>query len=224
MASLPEHLSAPKGELGKLPQEVREDHQRDRVIAAAIDVFAKRGFRGTTIDHLVAASKVSFGTFYGLFEGKEDCFLHVYDRILTESHKQIADLVPADVSWSEQTAIVLRGLVELISTEPMRARVALIESQTGGPRALARYQEMIDSVIPLLRRGRQESTIADRLSPTLEEAVIGGVVWLLHQQLLKEGPESIEATFPELIDIVIGPYVGAEEAARLARAGSHAGR
>jgi AcrR family transcriptional regulator len=215
MASLPEHLR-PAKDRGSLSQVDRDMIRRDRIVLASIDVFAKRGFRGTTVDHLVAASKVSFGTFYALFDGKESCFIQVYDRVLADAHREISERIPADGTWGEQAAVALWGIVQLITEDPMRARVALIESQTGGPEALASYQAMIDAVIPLLRRGREGSETADRLSPTLEEAIIGGVVWLLHQQLLKEGPESIEAAYPELVDIVIGPYVGAAEAARLA--------
>jgi AcrR family transcriptional regulator len=199
---------------------VRESHQRDRVVSASVDVFAKRGYRRTTVDHLVAASQVSFGTFYSLFDGKEDCFLHVYDRILAEGYERIVASVPAGLSWPEQVVVVLRALVELIADEPMRARIALGEAQTGGPRALASYQEMMDKLIPHLQRGREETEGAKGLSPTLEEAILGGVVWLLNQQLLNEGPGSLEGTLPELVDIVLGPYVGSEKAAEFARAGA----
>src|SRR5262245_61650892 len=216
MASLPAHLSAPEGEREMLPTAVREDHRRDRIITAAIDVFAERGFRGTTVDDLVAASEVSFGTFYGLFEGKDDCFLQVSERVLSEGLERIVEQVPPDELWAVKAVGALRSLVELIAEDPMRARVALIEARTGPPEALSGYQEMVDMVITLLAKGRDGSETACTLSPTLEEAIVGGVVWLLHQQLLSEDPESIEATFPELVDIVIGPYVGAEEAERLA--------
>jgi AcrR family transcriptional regulator len=144
---------------------------------ASIEVFAKRGYRATTVDHIVAASQITVGTFYALFDGKEDCFLRICDQILDESQEQILAQVPPATPWPAQAAMALRALVDLIAAEPFRARVVLVESQTAGARVLARYQATIETVIPTLRKGRRESPAAGRLSGTLEEAIIGGVVW-----------------------------------------------
>ena len=73
----------------------------------------------------------------------------------------------------------------------------------------------LDSLIPLLRKGREENPATAELSPTLEEATVGGAVWLLHQQLLQHGPDGVRAALPELMDIVLGPYIGVEEASRM---------
>jgi AcrR family transcriptional regulator len=75
MAGLPENLAvAPTGRHG-LPRDVVAAHQRERLLAATIELVAKRGYRGTSIDHIVKAAKVGYVAFYELFEGKEDCFL-----------------------------------------------------------------------------------------------------------------------------------------------------
>ena len=74
-------------------------------------------------------------------------------------------------------------------------------------------------MVPLLRRGRELSPRAATLPATLEEATLGGVAWLLHQRLVVMGEvEEIEALYPELVEIVIGPYLGEERATELAAA------
>jgi AcrR family transcriptional regulator len=216
MVSLPEHLASGQGKRGELPREVREEYHRARIVDASIGVFAKRGYRGTTVDHIVAAAEVSFSTFYSVFEGKEECFLQAFDLIVREGREQIAAVLPEGAPWREQTAAALDRLVEAIAEEPLRARVALVEAQTGGPRAFAAYQELLDSLIPPLRKGREENPATAELSPTLEEATVGGGVWLLHQQLLQHGPDGVRAALPELMDIVLGPYIGVAEASRMA--------
>jgi AcrR family transcriptional regulator len=216
VVSLPDHLlPAPVGRT-KLPREIREEHQRKHVAEEAIGVFAKRGYQATTVDHIVVAAKVGVGTFYGLFDGKEDCFLHAYDQIVDSARERIGTAAAPASSWPEKTAAALRELLRLIAAEPLPARLALVEAQTAGPNALTRYEATLDSVIPFLRAGREESPLGDELPQTLEEATLGGVVWLLHQHLVNEGPESIEPLFPELLDIVIGPFFGADVAAGLA--------
>jgi len=82
----------------KLPREVMKSHRRERVLDAATEVFAKRGYPATTVDRIVAAGKVGVGSFYAHFDGKEDCFLAVYDRIVADARERISAAIPPDAS------------------------------------------------------------------------------------------------------------------------------
>ncbi len=201
-----------------LPREVRIEQQRRNVLKAATEVFAKRGYPGTTVDHIILAAKIGYATFYELFDGKEDCLLAVYERIVADFWQRIAAGVPAQAPWAEQVCAALRVALEAIGETPQAARVALVEVQTAGSEALASYERTHDRIVPLLRRGREGSPYAEQLPDTLEEATIGGVAWLLHQRLVRGGVETIDEVYPELVQIVIGPYLGEDEAAKLAAA------
>lgn len=218
MAPLPEPLLPLPAGRRQLSPDVIAEHQRERVLLAAVPVFAKRGYQGTTVDRIVAAAQIGVGSFYALFDGKEDCFLRAYDRIVAEARERIAAAIPPEAPWPEQACVALRALLELVATEPLRARVALVEAQTAGPEALARYERTLDTFVPYLRRVRQASPLASELPETLEEGILGGVTWLLHQRLAMGETDAIEGLFPELLDIVIAPYLGEAEAARLAAA------
>lgn len=199
-----------------LPREVRVEHQRRNVLDAATEVFAKRGYPGATVDHVIAAAKVGYSSFYELFDGKEDCLLQLYERIVADFWERISTAVPASAPWPEQVCAALRATLVVIAAAPQAARVALVEVQTAGPEALASYERTHDAIVPLLRRGREQSPYAERLPGTLEEATIGGVAWLLHQRLVRGEVETIDEVYPEMVQIVLGPYLGEDEAARLA--------
>lgn len=215
MVSLPEHLSAKPAGRHRLSREVLAEHQRERILDAATEVFAKRGYQGTTIDNVVAAARIGVGSFYELFANKSDCFVQVYERIVADTSERIAVAIPAEAEWPEQACAALRALLEQIEAEPLRARVALVEVQTAGPAALARYEETIDSVIPLLARGREASPVASELPQRLEEAIVGGLAWLLQQRVLLGEFEGVEAHLSDLLEIVVEPYVGEAVTARL---------
>jgi AcrR family transcriptional regulator len=119
------------------PREVLTEHQRERVLTAAVEVFAKRGYQGTTVDHIVSAAKIGVGSFYSLFSGKEDCFLAAYDRIVAAGRDRIAAALPRDGSWAIRLATGLRALLETIEERPFAARIALVEVQTAGAAAIA---------------------------------------------------------------------------------------
>jgi AcrR family transcriptional regulator len=215
MTALPEHLqSAPAGR-HRLPREVMAEHQRERVLDAAIPVFAKRGYRSTTVNHIVAAAKIGVGSFYALFEGKEDCFLGTYAQIVDGARERIADRVLPGAPWPEQVFAGLSALLEMVAAEPLEARIALIEVQTAGPVALARYTEVIDSAVEWLRQGRELNPPVSDLPPTFEEAAVGGVTWLLQQCLLTSDRQPIETLLPETAQMILEPFVGEAELSRL---------
>jgi AcrR family transcriptional regulator len=218
MASLPEHLTkAPVGR-EQLPRAVVEAHQRQRIVEAAIEVFAKRGYRGTTIDNIVAAAQIGVGSFYALFDGKEDCFAQAYDRIVDDARRQIAAEIPADAGWPEATATALRALLDLISANHLRARLAFVEIQTAGHTALDRYERTLEELVPILCLGRESSPLVDQLPASLEFAVLSGLAWYLQQRIVLGELDEISDALPEVLEIVVAPYLGTAEVSRLAAA------
>jgi AcrR family transcriptional regulator len=217
-------LVAPTGRHG-LPADVVAAHQRERILAAATELVAKRGYRGTSIDHIVKAARVGYVAFYELFEGKEDCFIAAFERLVAEAREQVETAAGAELPWPEQICAGLGVLVELIAADPSGARVALVEVQAAGPRAFARYEAAIDAAIPKLREGRELKPGAAELSDTLEEAIVGGIAWILHQRLVKGEAEKIDdELLGEAVQIALSPYLGEAEAQRYAAGASVAVR
>lgn len=199
----------------RVSRDLVESHQRERVLEAATGVFAKRGYPNTTIDHIVAAARIGVGSFYALFEGKGDCFAQVFDRVVQRGRARVVQAIPADASWEEQAASALRALLDLIAEEPHAARIVLVEVQTAGPESLARYEELLEGLIPVLRKGRSLTPVGAELPETFEDATIAGVAWLLHQRLVGGELDDIRQLHPDLVGILVEPYVGENRAAAL---------
>lgn len=209
----------PTGRHG-LPANVVAEHQRERLLSATIAQVAKRGYRGTSVDHIVKTARVGYVAFYELFDGKEGCFLAALERIVEETRTELNGAVSPEALWPEQICSGLAKLVELVAADPARARVALVEAQAAGPSAYARYEEAIDMAIPALRAGREFTAQTVNLSETLEEAIIGGIAWVFHQRLVQGESEAIGSLLGEAIQISLAPYLGEAEAQRIAGANS----
>lgn len=197
------------------PREVVAEHQRERVLGAAVEIFAKRGYRGATVGHLVAGAKVGVNSFYALFDGKDDCFLAVYDQITAEGRARMATAVPPGAPWPEQATAVLRALLELIEEKPLAARIALVEVETAGAMARAHHERDLDEAASLLRGGREHSPFRDELPATLEFATVGGLAWLLKQRIALGEAGSVTQLLPEVLEIVVEPYLGETATAKL---------
>jgi AcrR family transcriptional regulator len=209
---LPAHLSGLPVGIDRLSHEVIADHRRERFLRAATKVFATRGYRATTVEDLASASHVGVGSFYALFDGKQDCFLGVYDRVAEAGTEQIAAAIPTAAPWPERARAALAALLDWTAAEPHGARIALIEAQTAGPAALARYRETLKSLATLLREGRACGPAAAGLPESFEYATACGVAWLLCDRLATEATNAIEALLPDLLEIAVEPYLGRDAA------------
>lgn len=215
MSPLPAALASDPVGRQRLSREELSEHQRERIIEAAIGVFAKRGYTATTVDHIVAAAKIGVGSFYAHFSSREECFLAAYEQIVARSREQIEAGQPEDGSQPEKVLAALAALLDLIAAQPLAARLVLVEAQTAGARALAIWEASIAALVPELRGLRAESPLAQELPEGLEVATLGGVVWFLQQRILRGEAGDPEVVLPELAEIVIEPYLDREQTAAL---------
>jgi AcrR family transcriptional regulator len=221
VAQLPPALSSGPVGKGRIPQRTVEEERREQILASVTRVFAKRGYPSATVEHLIAGGKVSMGGFYNHFEGKEDCFVQAFDRIVDQIIERIRAAVPADGEWSAQVTAGLRALVSYIVEEPMASRVVLLEAQAGGPLAVRRYNETLKRGAAFLQLGRGESRAAENLPENFEDATASGLVWLLQSRLARGELKDAEELYPQMAKVVLEPYLGRERAERALRAASH---
>ena len=58
------------------------EERRAQILDVAVQVFADKGYHGTSITDLVEAAGVARGTFYLYFDGKHVIFLELLDDLL----------------------------------------------------------------------------------------------------------------------------------------------
>lgn len=207
MASLPEHLRQNPVGRERLPREVVAAHQRDRILAAATEVFAERGYQATTVDHIVAAAQIGVGSFYEHFENKGACFVAAYDRVVAAAREGIAAALPARGAWSERLVVGLQALLTQVEADPAAARLAFVEVHAAGPAALARHERNLDEAAAALRAGRVEGGVAADLPEALEFATVSGLSWYLQQRIAAGEAGEASALLPGVLEIVSEPYL-----------------
>ena len=74
----------------------RRAEKRDRIIDAAVDVFAARGFHQARVSDIAKRAGVADGTIYLYFKNKDDLLLSIFeekmDELLDGLHAALADL------------------------------------------------------------------------------------------------------------------------------------
>jgi AcrR family transcriptional regulator len=73
-----------------LTQAQRRERSRRKLIDAAIEVLARHGFHGATVDVIAKRAGYSTGALYANFAGKDELFLAVFDRHVAWFDEQVA--------------------------------------------------------------------------------------------------------------------------------------
>jgi hypothetical protein len=106
----------------------------------------------------------------------------------------------------------------MIVSDPILARATIVEAPTAGPVIFERYERSIEAFVPLFKLGRELSPRGEQLPSTIEITLAGSVLWSAYQRLIIGEVDRIAEELPELIELVLRPYLGEEEAARVAAA------
>jgi AcrR family transcriptional regulator len=182
------------------------------------EVVAKRGYGGTTVEHIVKRAGLSRATFYESFENREDCLLAGFDAAREDLERRILAAIDAETRWPDQVRAGIEALLGSVAAEPVVARTCLVEATTAGPKGLQRYEEALQRAAVLFRAGRSLSTEDEELPQTLEDSIVGGIVWMIHQRLLRGEAEKVPALLPTMVEFALSPYLGHELAVEYASA------
>lgn len=189
---------------------------RERILIALAELVAKRGYSGTSVEHIIKRAVVSRSTFYECFKNREEALLALFEQSQTEMTERIAAAAATAEDWPARVIAVLRAFLAYAAENPAVARTCLVESVTVGAAAIERYEQALAELAPIFAGGRELSANAAELPDALEDMVVGSVIWLVHQRLLRGEAEQIPALLPTAVEIAVSPYLGEKRAAELA--------
>lgn len=200
-----------------LPREFVTRHQRRRIVSALVEEIAGKGYGAVTVADVVRRAEVARKTFYENFDSKEDCFLTAQRLAMAEALERVVDAAGELDKWADRVEAGLTAFLRYVVEEPALARTGVVEALTAGPEAVRCYEESLQAFVSLFRQGRKASPRGEQLPETMDEAIVGGVFWIVHQRLVLGQTEGIEGLLPELVEFALTPYLGAEAARRPGR-------
>ena len=214
----PELSRLPPGRHG-LPRDFVVHNQRERLIAGLAEAVAEKGYGGTTIADITRHAAVSRRTFYEHFDGKDECFVAAYDTVMAELRDRVSAAFEGADDWPHAVKAGIGAMLEFLAAEPSLARLCMVEALVAGPVVVERYDAAIQSFVPYFQSGREgrPPEVLARLSPTTEEALVGGMVSLISRRIIAGKAEELEELLPDLVEFTLTPYVGSAEAAKLAQ-------
>jgi AcrR family transcriptional regulator len=208
----------------QLSREFIAQHQRARIVQALALEVSEKGYRAVTVADIVKRAGIARNTFYENFGSKEDCFLAAQKFAMSAALGRVVEAAGEIDDWPYRVQAGLAAFLQFVAEEPALARTCMVDALAAAPTSVRYYEESLQAFVSLFRLGRDVSPHGQELPETLEEALIGGVFWILYQRLLVAQPETIEDLLPELVEFALTPYLGAGAARAVASEGDRAPR
>lgn len=188
-----------------LPREFIALHKQRRIMDALAQLTAEQGYDATKISDIVRRAGVARKTLYDNFEGKEEVFLAAFDAARDEVLRRVKEGgADADGNWQDQIEGGLAAFLGFIAEQPSVARMCMIEALSATTETTKRYEDALDAFVELTRKTLPRD---ERLPDTIAETLVGGVAWIVYQQIRRGDAEHAEDLLPELTEFIVAPYL-----------------
>jgi AcrR family transcriptional regulator len=185
--------------------------KRQRILRGMLEAVGSRGYEQATVQDAITRVGLYRQAFYDNFDDKEACYLEALEAgsawVELEMRRAVAD----EVAWRGQLRGALSGLLGFLDDEPEIGRALLVEVHAAGPRAVAKRTEAMERAVKAVDLAREESE--DDAPAISAEAVVAGILAVLHSRLAGGEDSGFTPLLPELMYLAVLPYFGAEAAA-----------
>jgi AcrR family transcriptional regulator len=161
---------------------------RERILVAALQAFAEKGFDGATTREIAARADVNLGLLQYHFGGKPKLWRAAVDRAFAELRSVLETVLadPGAADERERLRRLLRGFVHFVAAHPEFVRMMHDEGKRRGPRMrwlVDRHVRPLYEVTgTLLRRAQERGLLPGGVDPIHFHYVLAGSVGLIFHQ------------------------------------------
>ena len=190
------------------PETFRGTSKRERILRAAVDVFAQNGYFNAKVSEIAKSAGVADGTIYLYFDGKEDLLITIF-REHTRSFLQSLQTQLATVSAAEdRLRIAIRHHLDTLGRDRSLAVVSQIELRHSLKYMSLFSQQEVADYLNLLRdiveRGQADGVFRRNLHPQLvAKAVFGILDEMVTSWILSEKDHPLADQSEQIADLVL---------------------
>jgi len=204
------------------------DHSRvktrkDRIMDAALHIFAEKSFQNATITEISKEAGVSEATIYEYFGTKEDLLFAIPEKISNETFDQSSKVLPFIKSVEGRMRAMLLSYFQLYQSNPHYSALVLLQlmsskrfRQTPAHAAIRRSAHRL---LDCIREGIADGTFKKDANPYLIRSMLMGTIEHLfihwHMQGMPKKKTSLTDMLDPFIEIILDGIRTKEENAGL---------
>lgn len=193
------------------------DGERKALIEAVAAETVEAGYGNLSVERIVARAGLPARVFDATFLDLQAAVETAYGAIFECFFARLVRTCETQRTWPLKVKVGIGLTLDLVTASPIEARF-LLDDGLAVDQALARTtRESRDRLARLLAPGGVESPRTPGPPPITEQALVAGVTGVISARLMNGEPEHLPGLAPELVELTLLPYLGAEAAAAVAR-------
>lgn len=158
----------------------RTDDKRQRILDAAVRVFAKKGYHGAKVAEIAKKAGVADGTIYLYFRNKEDILVSLFDEVMEEHISQARAEIARVGGAPEKLRVAAQHHLKLFSGNEDLAVVFQVELRQS-TKFLERFtaswlQDYFKLLQDVIAEGQRDGTIRPDLPKKLATKALFGIL------------------------------------------------
>lgn len=144
---------------------------RERILAAAIEVFASKGYHNARMDDIVDVSQTSKGSLYFHFPGKEQLFLALIDRFANLLEEKMTSAIASQHGGVRRIDAALVSGLDISSQYRLLAKIFIVQASGLGQKFEEKRTKWLDHFARLIQQ-------------YLDDAVADGDILLIDTEII----------------------------------------
>jgi TetR/AcrR family fatty acid metabolism transcriptional regulator len=188
----------------------RPKTRKDRIMDAALRIFAEKGFQNATITEISKKAGVSEATIYEYFGTKEDLLFAIPEKISNDTYEASSNVIPYIKGVEGKIRAILLFYVQLYQTNPDYSALVLLQLMSNKRFRLtpahAAIRKSSHGLLDCIREGIVDGTFKKDANPYLIRSMLMGTVEHLfihwHMQGMPKQKTSVADMLDPLIEII----------------------
>jgi TetR/AcrR family fatty acid metabolism transcriptional regulator len=170
----------------------RAPGKRDRILKAAVKVFAKNGFYATRVSEIAKAAGVADGTIYLYFKNKDDVLITIFEEGIERLLTILREVAESEAPFENRIQRIIELQLGLMEEQRDLAEVITVNLRQSS-RLLKQYatplfMQYIDVIAGVVRDGQEEGSFRKDLNPrVVARSLFGAIDAILLTWALGEG-------------------------------------
>lgn len=183
--------------------------KHDKILTAAIKVFAKNGFHNSKISQIAQEAGVADGTIYLYFKNKDDILIRLFEERLEAIIDRFNFELAGMESPEEKIRSFIRLHIELVDTNRSLAEVMSVELRQSHkfmkeyvPHKFAEFLNIISRII---REGKDKGVFREDIMPgIIKRALFGALDEIMVYMVMTPSPKyDVDTLVEQCTDIFI---------------------
>ena len=188
-------------------REIRFAEKKEEIFFKAAEIFAKKGYEKTTLEEIAAELKLTKGSLYHYFKGKEDILFQSFIKAHSLAVQVLSKIVERkDIPPKVKLCLAIKEHIKVLTTKfvyaTLRQQELLLPAELRGEVRVERkkFQQMFVSIV---HEGIEDGTFKPVNLKLVSFAILGATNWVA-RWYSPDGPFSPEKIGEAFADYLVG--------------------